>query len=215
MACPRQGPAVRTAECAVTVTELTVSGANCPWCFNETLDVLRRQPGVRHVQGSITEQWLLVEHNGPEAVLVELVRRYLHADDTSSAEHMMVEVDPHIACDRCGHRGRDLPLPEEAEPASDQVDGDPDDRRFTRSVRRVILKLSPGELATYGEVALEAGYPGAARAVGNLLARSVDLPWWRVVRADGGLAVGKGADQARRLRAEGVPIRNGRAHRAS
>ena len=37
---------------------------------------------------------------------------------------------------------------------------------------------------TYGEVALEAGYPGAARAVGHLLATSDGaLPWWRVVTA--------------------------------
>ena len=32
-----------------------------------------------------------------------------------------------------------------------------------------------------------------------------DLPWWRVVRADGSLA--KGGRQKRRLVAEGVPFR--------
>jgi alkylated DNA nucleotide flippase Atl1 len=35
-----------------------------------------------------------------------------------------------------------------------------------------------------------------------------DLPWWRVVRADGSLA--KGDLQAARLRAEGVPFRGAR-----
>ena len=35
------------------------------------------------------------------------------------------------------------------------------------------------------EVAAQAGYPGAARAVGNVLARRDDVPWWRVVTADG------------------------------
>ena len=37
------------------------------------------------------------------------------------------------------------------------------------------------------------------------------LPWHRVVRADGRLACMRGArEQARRLRAEGVDVRNGR-----
>src|SRR5688572_7982543 len=41
---------------------------------------------------------------------------------------------------------------------------------FERRVRRVLLALRPGEVATYGEIAEEAGFPGAARAVGNVLA---------------------------------------------
>jgi alkylated DNA nucleotide flippase Atl1 len=36
------------------------------------------------------------------------------------------------------------------------------------------------------------------------------LPWWRVVRADGRLLPGHEPDQARRLRAEGVTVRNAR-----
>jgi methylated-DNA-protein-cysteine methyltransferase-like protein len=59
---------------------------------------------------------------------------------------------------------------------------------------------------TYGEVAEEAGAPGAARAVGNLLARTDDLPWWRVVHASGRLAPGHERTQARLLRAEGVDV---------
>ena len=64
--------------------------------------------------------------------------------------------------------------------------------------------LEPGTCASYGEIAAEAGRPGAARAVGNLLSRTEGLPWWRVVRADGSLP--KQADQARRLRAEGLVV---------
>jgi methylated-DNA-protein-cysteine methyltransferase-like protein len=81
---------------------------------------------------------------------------------------------------------------------------------FERRVRRVILRLQEGEVSTYGEVAEEAGSPRAARAVGNLLARSEGLPWWRVVHADGRLVPGHEAEQARRLRAEGQSITNGR-----
>ena len=65
----------------------------------------------------------------------------------------------------------------------------------------------------YGEVAAEAGFPGAARAVGNLLRTTPDLPWWRVVNAAGRLAPGNEAAQAQRLRAEGVAVRNGRVTR--
>jgi len=63
---------------------------------------------------------------------------------------------------------------------------------------------------SYSEVALEAGYPGAARAVGNVLARSDGLPWWRVITASGRLAAHKVEEQARRLEAEGVVVVDGR-----
>jgi methylated-DNA-protein-cysteine methyltransferase related protein len=81
---------------------------------------------------------------------------------------------------------------------------------FPDRVREVVARLAPGEVATYGEVAEEAGAPGAARAAGTVLARSEGLPWWRVVHADGRLVPGHQAEQARRLRAEGVRVRDGR-----
>jgi alkylated DNA nucleotide flippase Atl1 len=82
---------------------------------------------------------------------------------------------------------------------------------FAEAVERVIRALQPGEVVTYGEVAKEAGRPRAARAVGNVLAEpGNDLPWWRVVHADGKLVPGNEAEQARRLRAEGVEVRGER-----
>jgi methylated-DNA-protein-cysteine methyltransferase-like protein len=77
---------------------------------------------------------------------------------------------------------------------------------FEDAVRKVVRRLPEGAVATYGEVASEAGFPGAARAVGNLLRRSSGLPWWRVVGAGGRLIPGAEEEQARRLRAEGVPF---------
>jgi len=65
-------------------------------------------------------------------------------------------------------------------------------------------------LATYGEVAEEAGFPGAARAVGNVLARNEGLPWWRVVSSTGRLVPGHERVQAQRLRAEGVDVLGGK-----
>lgn len=81
---------------------------------------------------------------------------------------------------------------------------------FEAAVVRVLLATRPGDVMAYGEVAAEAGHPGAARAVGNLLRRLDGLPWWRVVAASGRLIPHAPEEQARRLAAEGVETRGGR-----
>ncbi|MEZ5245052.1 MAG: MGMT family protein [Acidimicrobiales bacterium] len=82
---------------------------------------------------------------------------------------------------------------------------------FERAVGEVLDRLEPGDLVTYGEVAAEAGRPGAARAVGSVLRRSDGIfPWWRVVSASGRLLPGHEAEQTRRLTAEGIEVRDGR-----
>jgi methylated-DNA-protein-cysteine methyltransferase-like protein len=83
---------------------------------------------------------------------------------------------------------------------------------FERAAAGVLDGLEPGDLVTYGEVAAEAGYPGAARAVGSLLRRGsgAGFPWWRVISSSGKLLVDHEAEQTRRLRAEGVDVDNGR-----
>jgi methylated-DNA-protein-cysteine methyltransferase-like protein len=81
-------------------------------------------------------------------------------------------------------------------------------------VAAVVVGLRSGEVVTYGEVAAEAGRPGAARAVGQVLATSGgELPWWRVVTANGRLVPGNEAEHERLLRAEGVEVRSGRIRR--
>lgn len=84
---------------------------------------------------------------------------------------------------------------------------------FEDHVVALVRALKPGELVTYGELAIEAGRPGAARAVGNIMATVEGLAWWRVVHADGRLVPGNEPEHARRLRAEGVAVRNGRVGR--
>jgi methylated-DNA-protein-cysteine methyltransferase-like protein len=80
----------------------------------------------------------------------------------------------------------------------------------------VLRSLRPGDVATYGEVAAEAGSPGAARAVGNVMAhRADDVPWWRVVTSTGRLVPGHEREQAQRLRSEGVTMRRGRVAAAT
>ena len=68
-----------------------------------------------------------------------------------------------------------------------------------------VRAIPEGCVATYGDVS-----PGAPRFAGSVLfgIDEPDLPWWRVVRADGSLA--KGGPQKRRLVAEGVPFRGER-----
>lgn len=82
---------------------------------------------------------------------------------------------------------------------------------FRRRVHAVVTGLSPGEVVTYGEVAVEAGHPGAARAVGSALRGVGDaLPWWRVVPASGRLVEHLAPRQSLLLRAEGVTVVDGR-----
>lgn len=87
---------------------------------------------------------------------------------------------------------------------------------FEEAVAGVLASLRPGDVVTYGEVASEAGWPGAARAVGGFLAARGDgYPWWRVVTATGRLVPGSERAQASKLRAEGIEVRDGRVVRAS
>lgn len=86
---------------------------------------------------------------------------------------------------------------------------------FESAVIAVLTNTGPGDVLSYGDVAAEAGFPGAARAVGNILSRVEGLPWWRVVSSTGRLIPHDPEEQARRLEAEGVRCRNGRVLPAS
>ncbi len=88
------------------------------------------------------------------------------------------------------------------------VDPDTADR-----ARAVINSIPPGSVVSYGEVAARAGVR-SARQIGRLLAEDgQDLPWHRVVRADGRCAEHLVAEQSARLRAEGVTVVDGRVRR--
>jgi len=82
---------------------------------------------------------------------------------------------------------------------------------FEAELERVVAMLAEGEVVSYGDIAHDAGRPGAARAAGSFMAHAGgDLPWWRVVYGDGRLPPVNEAEQTARLRAEGVVVRNGR-----
>lgn len=104
-------------------------------------------------------------------------------------------------------RGRPDDLP-------DDLLVDPPEDDLETAVAKVLDALEPGDVVTYGEVALEAGYPGRSRAVGRILSQSGGAyPWWRVVNAAGRLVPGHEEEQARRLAEEGVGLKNGKVRR--
>ena len=80
-------------------------------------------------------------------------------------------------------------------------------------IRATIRTIPRGKVATYGEVAAAAGFPGAARqVVWALRAAAPGLPWHRVVAAGGRIALPgeQGFEQRLRLESEGVAFRGSR-----
>ncbi|GAA1698148.1 methylated-DNA--[protein]-cysteine S-methyltransferase [Microbacterium sediminicola] len=72
---------------------------------------------------------------------------------------------------------------------------------FAREALRAVCDIPYGETASYGEVAVLAGRPRAARAVGTACARtpfSVVVPVHRVIRADGSLGEYGGQPEIKR-----------------
>src|ERR1700750_2937906 len=64
-----------------------------------------------------------------------------------------------------------------------------------------VRQIPEGFVRSYGDIS-----PGAPRYGGTVLSQTdEDVPWWRVVRADGSLA--KGERQRALLQDEGLPLR--------
>ena len=85
----------------------------------------------------------------------------------------------------------------------------------------VVGSIPRGMVSTYGGVARAAGLPGRARLTGFALKAApeeLNLPWHRVVGAGGRIVFPRTSlqhrEQARRLRAERVPVKDGRVGRS-
>ena len=89
-----------------------------------------------------------------------------------------------------------------------------------KHIQAVVRKIPRGKVATYGDVAYAAGYPGAARQVVWALRATRGLPWHRVLGAGGKILLPgeAGFEQRMRLQAEGVAFHGNRValemHRA-
>ena len=81
-----------------------------------------------------------------------------------------------------------------------------------------IRRIPKGRVASYGQVAYVAGWPGRARLVARVLgdveAADGVIPWQRVINAQGKIAIPKDSPghrtQIRLLKAEGVVFLNGK-----
>jgi len=81
-------------------------------------------------------------------------------------------------------------------------------------LRETVRRIPKGRVATYGDVARAAGFPGAARQVAWALHNAKGgLPWHRVLGAGGSIRLPgqAGLEQRTRLAAEGVAFRGARA----
>ncbi len=81
---------------------------------------------------------------------------------------------------------------------------------FRARILALVRRIPPGRVATYGDIAEFAGYPRAARAVGNVMRNCGDpsVPCHRVIGAAGALGGFGQWPQLKkdRLRAEGVVV---------
>jgi methylated-DNA-protein-cysteine methyltransferase related protein len=98
----------------------------------------------------------------------------------------------------------------------------PEDNPALQAMWDVVCAIPRGEVSTYGAVARAAGFPGRARQAGlalKLAPKQLNLPWHRVLGAGGRIVFPVSShahrEQARRLRAEGVAVTNGRVPRSA
>ena len=85
---------------------------------------------------------------------------------------------------------------------------------MTDSTSRIIeeiLAVPQGRVSCYRDIALKAGFPNGARQVARVLhslSKKHNLPWHRVIRCDGSIALeGDGRElQTELLRSEGIEV---------
>ncbi|MFC4242345.1 MGMT family protein [Gryllotalpicola reticulitermitis] len=79
---------------------------------------------------------------------------------------------------------------------------------FAEAVLDLVAQIPPGLVMSYGAIAAELG-SRASRQVGKVMAHSGhEVPWWRVVHADGRPADGHEAEALEHFRSEGTPLRH-------
>jgi methylated-DNA-protein-cysteine methyltransferase-like protein len=82
-----------------------------------------------------------------------------------------------------------------------------------QAIHGMVCRVPKGCVASYSQIADMVGLPGRARMVGKALGASFnreEVPWWRIIRADGRIAFGADTEygqlQQARLVQEGVVI---------
>lgn len=132
---------------------------------------------------------LRVLHGDAAAAREEAARRLgaVPVDDPCAAAGIAVQLDEYFASTR---KAFDVPLEWGATTG------------FTRLALEAVAEIPYGETASYGEVAMMAGRPRAARAVGTACATtpfSIIVPVHRVVRSDGSVGEYGGHPEVKRF----------------
>lgn len=84
-------------------TSLRIEGANCPTCFNETLDALGQLDGVRSVGGSFAGPCIEIDHDVALEAITGLIRERLHGIEMFANEIRMVPLEPVELTGTCSH----------------------------------------------------------------------------------------------------------------
>lgn len=86
---------------------------------------------------------------------------------------------------------------------------------------QTVLAIPVGKVASYGQIADLAGLPGRARLVGRCMAyapKEMQVPWYRVLRANGQLAFKAGSSSSLKqtglLQEDGVAVIKNRVNMA-
>lgn len=77
-------------------------------------------------------------------------------------------------------------------------------------VRELVAAIPPGRVSTYGDIAAAVGLSTPRTVAWIMRTDSADLPWHRVLRANGTPAPHLAHRQLEELRAEGCPMVDGR-----
>jgi regulator of cell morphogenesis and NO signaling len=115
-------------------TSLRIEGANCPSCFNETLDALTRLPGIKAVRGSFSGPCIEIDHDdvGLEAI-TGTIRSHLRGVEMFSSEVRMIPLVPVALSVTCVHH-----QPVEATPATSLIS----------QTNRIVPSMTLGEIVT-------------------------------------------------------------------
>lgn len=118
---------------------------------------------------------------------IGVLRHTVPVEDASATGFVATQLDEYFAGSR---RRFDLPL---------DLGGA---KGFVRAALEAITRIPYGETASYAEIAIDAGSPGANRAVGSACARtpiSLVIPAHRVIRSDGSLGEYGGHPERKRF----------------
>jgi methylated-DNA-protein-cysteine methyltransferase related protein len=115
----------------------------------------------------------------------------------------------------------ELFLPLQGKSSRPRRGGSAEDNPSIQAIWEIVCTIPRGQVSTYGAVARAAGLPGRARLAGfalKLAPKAINLPWHRVLGAGGRIVFPATSlpyrEQTKRLRAEGVELKNGRAGRS-